>query len=154
MISFYCFFKMKLNWFVHDQNIFASSLEVIFANLWEIFGSFRLAFGQILGSFRESSESGRYDRPKITKNVVLNKKKIYGRLEIRNFFCSACWNLFHSFATLTCEIFFITPREILYLRAPCNILYSLFWSTWICKRTRTNTEWLRSSLPRARAILM
>ena len=75
MISFYCFFKMKLNWFVHDQNIFASSLEVIFANLWEIFGSFRLAFGQILGSFRESSESGRNDRPKITKNVVLNKKK-------------------------------------------------------------------------------
>ena len=42
-----------------------------------MFGSFRLAFGQILGSFRESSESGRNDRPKITGNVVLNNKKNY-----------------------------------------------------------------------------
>lgn len=40
-----------------------------------MFGSFRLAFGQILGSFRESSGSVRNDRPKITKNVVLNNKK-------------------------------------------------------------------------------
>ena len=48
-------------------------------------------------------------------SYIVNRT-IHGRLEIRNF-SSLVEKIFHSFATLTREIFFNSRREILYLRA-------------------------------------
>ena len=47
--------------------------------------------------------------------VYIVNRTLHGRLEIRNF-SSDVEEVFHSFAVLTREIFFNTPKEISYLR--------------------------------------
>ena len=47
--------------------------------------------------------------------VYIVNRTLRGRLEIRNF-SSHVEKVFHSFAALTREIFFNTPKEISYLR--------------------------------------
>ena len=47
--------------------------------------------------------------------VYIINRTLHGRLEIRNF-SSHVEKVFHLFAALTQEIFFNTPKEILYLR--------------------------------------
>ena len=47
--------------------------------------------------------------------VYIVNRTLHGRLEIQNF-SSHVEEVFHSFAVLTREIFFNTPKEISYLR--------------------------------------
>ena len=48
--------------------------------------------------------------------VYIINRTLHGRLEIQNF-SSRVEKIFHLFTALTCEIFFNTQRETLYLRA-------------------------------------
>ena len=54
--------------------------------------------------------------------VYIIKRTLHGRVEIRNF-SARVEKIFHSFATLTREIFFNTRREIRISARPRNILY-------------------------------
>ena len=74
-------------------------------------------------------------------SVCIINRTLHGCLEIWNF-SSHVEKIFHSFAALTCEIFFNTRREISYLHAACNILSMLKYIFKPKKTTRLSTHWV------------
>ena len=86
-----------------------------------MFGNVRLPFGPVLENLRKSSESGR----KSSENrpiLYILKRKLHGRLEIRNLSSRVEKYLTRSLRSLV-KYFSTREDKFRFSARPCNILY-------------------------------